>query len=298
MHHFLRCGHNPNDIQSTLLMTSKIFGKEKRRQHPFGEVLLDLTEQWIQNSPAVPSMETPQNPSLDYKQYPLQLQDSIQKVLEEQTRIGWDNALIGLLASSWTEIATHGNQPTWDASRRIQRGLKGMYARAQCRWKGRNHALHGSNEQVTAQIYTIESAAIRYYYSRPHLLSIGDRHYCERPLLSILQASPSTRRRWLMRVRQARAQYIKDGRLQTSLVAYFHRTDRNAPNDLSTSTIPRDASAQDNHHADSSTHPSNTQQDQTTGNTTRLRRPTTQQVITRFFPRARPPDPCKAPDTS
>jgi hypothetical protein len=40
----------------------------------------------------------------------------------------------------------------------------------------------------TPQAYTVDSAAIRYYHSRPYLLAMGDRHYCKRPLLQTICA--------------------------------------------------------------------------------------------------------------
>jgi hypothetical protein len=88
-----------------------------------------------------------------------------------------------------------------EAERRIQTVIKGLCIRTASLWKGRNNQLHGSKEQEEACIYSAESATIRYYHSRPHLLGITDRHYCEKPLLAILRGSPSTRRRWIRRVR-------------------------------------------------------------------------------------------------
>lgn len=152
--------------------------------------------------------------------------------MEDQNQIGWDNALVGLLANSWTDVARHGNQPMWEADRRIQSAIKGLFRRTASMWKGRNNQLHGSKEMEDSGTYTAESATIRYYHSRPHLLSLTDRHYCKRPLLSILRGSPATRRRWLRRVRLARADYIKDGRLQTQIIEFFpHRPDDRQLND-------------------------------------------------------------------
>ena len=88
-------------------------------------------------------------PGLTYSDQPQDLQEAIAKAMEEdQNQIGWDNALVGMLASSWTEVARHGNQPTWEADRRIQSAIKGLFRRTTSMWKGRNTQLHGSSATI------------------------------------------------------------------------------------------------------------------------------------------------------
>ena len=219
----------------------------------------------------------------------------IHTTLADQTKIGWDNALKGILAFSWTQIAKHGNQQTGAAEKRIQSALTQLYTRNQSMWRGRNEMLHGSSETELSCIYTMESAAIRYYHSRPHLLSACDRHYCERSLLSILQGSPSTRRRWLRRVRSARAAYLKDGRLQTRITGYFNskQDETTTASDihqhpLHPSDIPK--TRDDSRSFPNQARPSSRRQQ------LQRRHATIQSMITRFYPSARPPD--SNPDTT
>ena len=204
--------------------------------------------------------------------------------MADQTKIGWDNALVGILAISWIDVARHGNRPLWEAERGIQVCIKGLIHRAKSLWEGRNQALHGTKEQELSKVYTVESAAIRYYHSRPHLLASGDRHYCKRPLLKILRGAPATRRRWLLRVRQARAAYLRDGQHQRQLTSYFNRSSRtHAPQDTNT---------------DERGHLHNTDTAPTTashGIQNSRRRTTMQRTITTFFPSARPPDQLSIP---
>jgi hypothetical protein len=163
---------------------------------------------------------------------------------------------------------------------------------------------HGPKELVDAQIYTAESATIRYYHSRPHLLGATDRHYCERPLLSILRGSPSSRRRWIRRVRFARADYLKDGRLQTKITGYYPLMN-NGP-DLSSLNDPENPTSNTPgiHPKAGTQEPLPTQDiEATTHNLLpaqvhrsprcqqiHRRHVTTQSMITRFYPSARPPD--------
>jgi hypothetical protein len=131
------------------------------------------------------------------------------------------------MARSWTQIATYGNQSIREAERRIQDALQRLNTRNIRMWKRRNETLHGTSETELTRIYTMNSAAIRYYHSRPHLLAAGDRHYCDgQPILTMLRGSTSTRHRWLVQVQQAHAAYIKDGKKQTTMTSFF----RIAPN--------------------------------------------------------------------
>ena len=164
-------------------------------RHIFWTIFLECINNWILHSPNLPTVDTLPQLVATHKDFSPELQDMIYRTLEDQTRIGWDNALKGILAQGWTQIAKYGNQPIQEATRRIQDALKRLYNRNMNMWKGRNESLHGASETELTRIYTMDSAAIRYYHSRPHLLAACDRHYCERPILSILRGSPSTRRR-------------------------------------------------------------------------------------------------------
>ena len=60
---------------------------------------------------------------------PADFQDALSTAIADQTEIGWDNALMGLLAHSWLAVARHGHQPTWEAERRLQTAIKGVHRR-------------------------------------------------------------------------------------------------------------------------------------------------------------------------
>jgi hypothetical protein len=166
---------------------------------------------------------------------------------------------------------------------RIQDAIHRLHSQNYRMWKGHNNALHGgTSENELSIIYTLESFAIRHYHSQPHLLAAGDCHYCAHSLISILHSSPSTQCCWLLRVWRARAAYIKDGRQQTQMTMYFQGHNQcSLPVELqpdipiiNTTVIPQPKVTQ-----------SWRQQQQLP-----QRCITTQSLIARFFPSARPPD--------
>ena len=242
---------------------------------------MDLITQWLRHGPRLPSIDSPILPHFDYHTLSPDLLDGIRRVLHDQTMIGWDHALTGLLAKSWIGVANSGNQSDSGSDRRLYTGLKGILSRAHSMWQARNQALHGSSETEESRIYTTESATIRYYHSRPHLLGVSDQHYCTQSLLRILRGSPSTRRRWLMRVRKARAAFLKDGQHQRRITAYYRMVKSAPPQQAPDAQTIQWHGAVDTRRTD---------QDRIQL-LSRQRRPTKQSIITTFFPSARPPDP-------
>ena len=91
-------------------------------------------------------MNGPCTPGLSYFDQPKDLQDVIARAMEDQNQIGWDNALVAILANSWTEVVRHSHQPLWEAEGRIQSAIKGLFRRTASLWKGRNKQLHGPQE--------------------------------------------------------------------------------------------------------------------------------------------------------
>ena len=73
--------------------------------------------------------------------------------------------------------------------------LNQIYIPEVCRlwlaWNGCLHDLTNSN----AVSPSAEAVEIAYYHSRPHLLRLGDQHYCQRSLSKILSGPSSTLRR-------------------------------------------------------------------------------------------------------
>ena len=90
-------------------------------------------------------------------------------------------------------------------------------------WIGRNETLHRRDKDDEAKFVSLEAAEIRHYFSQPHLLPVRNQHYCTGSVLHILRSSPANRRRWLRRVRRARAESINDQLRQVRITSFFTR---------------------------------------------------------------------------
>ena len=144
-------------------------------------------------------------------EFPSHHHDILLLAIEEQNHIGWHKAVLGYLGKTWQRAAslhmynsekghdtTHGNNV-------ILQILKALYAVTRSLWLSRNSSLHDAKDDVSRQIQSADSAEIRHYHAKPHLLPTGDQHYCESSLTRLLSSSPAVKRRWLRQIRQARA---------------------------------------------------------------------------------------------
>ena len=167
--------------------------------------------------------DTPYSPIVT--QFPLHFQDLIQAALLKQTAIGWDNAIKGYFAKEWGLMAQFDmHKKTRDqrmGEKRMKRISLALSDHIRRTWLSRNGVLHSSDDQTLESIRSAESAEIKFYHGRPHLLRTGDQHYCQRPLAKILSCTPATRRRWLRKVKQSTADMTKDGTRQTLLTNFF-----------------------------------------------------------------------------
>jgi hypothetical protein len=66
-----------------------------------------------------------------------------------------------------------------------------------------------------------ETTEITHLHGQPDLLRFSDRYLCSQSLEKLLSATPATRRRWLRRVKQSRAQQQQDGARRALITAYF-----------------------------------------------------------------------------
>ena len=157
-------------------------------------------------------------------QHPTRHQEAISQAINDQSQIGFHHILRGFLATSWQTLASvHVNDSTKietsKGQHRIRQALHAIHEFTREVWLGRNAALHEHKDTADALIYTAEeSAELRHFHADPTLLPPSDRHYLTISLNKLLQSNPSVRRRWLRRVRNARANFVKEGRSQQTLV--------------------------------------------------------------------------------
>ena len=110
--------------------------------------------------------------------------------------------------------------------------------------------------------------------SSTSMLPVGDRYLCNQDINGILKSRPSTRRRWLIRARRARARQLNDKQHQTEITDFFSIRGPSTTNN----TQPPEQ--------DCDTTPSTQHQ------------PDTNQTITRQRYHDRPPDPAHLPTTA
>ena len=83
------------------------------------------------------------------------------------------------------------------------------------------HSISTHDTGDTMKFQAIEAAKIRHFYSQPHLLPARDQHCCDCSLIQLLRSRPAHRRRWLMRVRRARAELLSKQHRQVQITSYF-----------------------------------------------------------------------------
>lgn len=160
------------------------------------------------------------------------MQECIESALHDQEAIGWQNAIKGYMSVEWRTLADmspYGNDhasPQGSGLSSLLHILRQFHRLASRQWRSRNQVLHGTNETSLQDIRDSELAEIHHIYAQPNQLTVADRHYCQRPLESIIKQSPATRRRWLRYTAMARKRMLQDGKRQTLLT---HFTESNVP---------------------------------------------------------------------
>ena len=167
--------------------------------------------------------DTPFTP--ETSQFPSHFQSMITDALAVQSSINWVNSLKGYLAKQWGQMAQYDMQSLTRhrqaGEKRMRQIVEALSSHVRRLWLSRNEVLHSPSDSSMESIRSAESAEIRYYHSRPHLLRLGDQHYCTRSLEKLLAGTPATRRRWLRKVKQSSADLTKDGTKQTLITKFF-----------------------------------------------------------------------------
>jgi hypothetical protein len=232
--HMILCGQNPHRAQALLELSTG--GSTFKEHHSFIEILTDCIEQWVINPARIPSIANIlSNPTVSEQDpLPPHFVAMLQVAIQEQTVIGWVALLQGYISKQWRQMASshmlNAEAPAqpMDGRRRLDVILHRVQGYVLNIWKGRNEMLHRKDQYDEQRFLSNEAAEIRHYFSQPHLLPVQDQHYCTGQVISILRGSPATRRRWLMRVRRARAAQLQDQLRQARITSYFHRTKQSA----------------------------------------------------------------------
>ena len=201
----MHCHKNPNREKSIKLMVTTILKDDHASRPAFASCL----EQYLQ-SPG-------QQIQFHNEKFPGRLHATLQEAIEEQTLIGWHHLLLGYASKKWLLIAsmdtpTIGQINLVAGRSRTKVALRAITLMVPDLWLGRNEILHQHQDNQDQTIYSMESAELRHHHSNPTQVPNSDQHYCRNITLNkLLKSRPSVCRRWLKRVKTARAAYLKDG---------------------------------------------------------------------------------------
>jgi hypothetical protein len=93
-------------------------------------------------------------------------------------------------------------------------------------WTARNTVLHDENSPELCAIRDHLVAEIKDLYKHQDKIGVGDKHYCERPLETILKKNPSSRRRWIRYMHRARKRYQLVVKHQPLITSFFRKRDK------------------------------------------------------------------------
>lgn len=220
MLHFLTCHHNVSLLESLKSLQTELCGNNI---HPACHLLHSGLHHGLHHFCS--QQEGPFNPNLEA--FPAHLHWSMREALDSQAKIGWFQATKGFLSSRWRDLAAMamfqpGARDEIKGNSCICIIVQGIYEHSMRLWKSRNDMLHNKTESELSSIRrSSETAEIISIYEKPELLRFSDRYLCSRPLEQLLSSAPSTRRRWLRRVKSSRDLHDRDGAQQSLITAFF-----------------------------------------------------------------------------
>jgi ribonuclease HI len=218
MSHFLTCNHNVSWTASLQSLKTDICGKDG---HPVCHILYSGLHHFYSKQAG------PYNPHLEA--FPVHLHTTIRDALDSQAQIGWCQATKGFLSSRWRDLAAmamfqSGVRDETKGNIRLRNIVNGIYEHSLRLWKARNEMLHNKTDGDLLRVRSSETAEIISIYAKPELLRFSDRYLCSRPLEKLLSSAPSTRRRWLRRVKFSRALQDREGARQSLITAFYSQS--------------------------------------------------------------------------
>ena len=213
----LLCHWNPARKESITELKKGLQGSDN---HPTLRLLRDGLCHWV---------ETPDIPfQPDLTGYPTKFTDSINSAIQEQHNLGWSQAMRGYLSLHWRLMASDGiydtDQPEEGRGRQTIRQVYTALSKfTTSLWQARNKVLHADNSPDLRAIRDQELAELKELYNNQDKIGAGDRHYCDRPLETILRKNPSSRRRWMRYMYRARKRYELATKHQPLITNFFRR---------------------------------------------------------------------------
>ena len=212
--HLLQCIHNPARVEAEKVLLNSLLSDP----HPSRPAFASCIEQYLEDSTEIPTFTN--------ERLPQHLKPILDEAIHEQSQVGWHQLLLGFLSTQWLHLAASDphvadKMDKAAGQHRIQQILNHLFTFTRSIWLGRNDILHKEQDTVDTHIYSMESAELRHYHANPTLLPTSDQHYCSLPLQRLLRSRPSVRRRWLRRVKTARAAFLQNGKQQQRITQFL-----------------------------------------------------------------------------
>lgn len=212
--HFFRCMKNPymNEGLQVLLRSST------DGSHPLRRLLVHSIKHWIQTGES--------DVAIALNKYPTHMHSHLTRIMSEQNRIGWDNAIKDFLSKSWIDLASASYDSdklsVAEGAQRLREGIKALYKFTNGLWKARNAALHDGEEVQNKLSRSRMHDTIINMHQNPNDICFDDRYLCNMPLTTLLTSSPSTQRRGrIKRMRDSKLMQTRMGERQTLITLYF-----------------------------------------------------------------------------
>ena len=220
--HFLKCLQNPARVDAEKVLMKALLSDF----HPSRPALASCIAHYLTDSTALPKFTN--------AKLPTHMVSLLEEALHEQSQIGWHQLLLGFLTTKWLHLSASDHHvaerlDTAAGKHRIQQTLNALFTFTRSLWLGRNNILHKDQDTVDQTINSMESAELRHYHANPTLLPTSDQHYCSLPLQRLLRSRPSVRRRWLRRVKTARAAFLSKGKQQQRITRFLEVSISPAP---------------------------------------------------------------------
>ncbi|KAI2500974.1 hypothetical protein MHU86_13519 [Fragilaria crotonensis] len=160
----------------------------KQEYHPVFRVLTISVLAWLNKETDV----------IDLAEFPSKFRLGLQQALQDQDKLGWEQAIKGFVSVEWRHLLTLGmgitraNWREWGCKTAVR--AEDFQSISIIIVDGEESSVTGQQREGMKAIRQEEVAEIKRMYQQPELISATDRHYCEQPLSAILKKSPASRR--------------------------------------------------------------------------------------------------------
>ena len=122
--HFWRCEANPSSTLGMASLSRDLPARKEDGHNPINILLISEIGYWRLTGSSYFWV--------NITEYPSHMQDPVQRIIREQERIGWDNAIHGLLYKSWIDLASldyaHQYRSSTDGAWRMRECVKALFS--------------------------------------------------------------------------------------------------------------------------------------------------------------------------